>query len=476
MNRIITCLFAFALCLSVTAEEENMLNTIISLGMPTLIINTIDNEEPTCDYIEAPEGCMGVGRVNDNKVYGSLVIVQGKDTLYNSGDYVEDISGISIRITGNTSGRYSDVPPYKLKLEKKADLLNRNNAIYNDKDWRLIKETVGVYNIAGLKLSQLIGMAWTPQYKHINFILNGKYRGVYLLIEPVKRNSDCRIDVAKNGGYIVERDAYWWNEALSFPSPFYAKDLSYRWTFKYPDDKDVTEDNIEYIKGYMERAEEALFDDTTTSNYDQYFDLKSMAKWLMVHDILGTRDSGGSNMFFSKYDSSDASLLTMPVVWDFDSSFDIDSKSFSRIHTSGHGYFKFLLNSNNHSFRTEYKELWKRVDGQVLIDNLENYIDSFCASDEGQAVKKSRNFSIAQGIQDVTSLEQDVIKAKEWLNAHKLWLNGEINKIPDVNAINDITTPASSSSKAYTLTGQQLSPVHHSPAIVIKNGKKFVKF
>jgi len=64
----------------------------------------------------------------------------------------------------------------------------------------------------------------------VNVLLNGDYRGIYMLSEAVNCNPDCRIDVDKEADYIFEWDAYWWNEDLYFESLYGNK-----YTFKHPD-------------------------------------------------------------------------------------------------------------------------------------------------------------------------------------------------------------------------------------------------
>ena len=52
------------------AQREQDLQTILGLGLPVVVVNTEGGEEPTCDLVEPPEGCMGQGITNMNKVKG----------------------------------------------------------------------------------------------------------------------------------------------------------------------------------------------------------------------------------------------------------------------------------------------------------------------------------------------------------------------------------------------------------------------
>ena len=111
------------------------LGTIIGLGLPVVEISTQNGEEPSCEMVEHPEDCMGQGITNAKKVMGRLRIIDGEETLYDSGEYLEEGGGITIRIRGNSSA-WADKKPYKIKLQKATDLLTRgDNNKYADKEW-----------------------------------------------------------------------------------------------------------------------------------------------------------------------------------------------------------------------------------------------------------------------------------------------------------------------------------------------------
>ena len=56
------------------------------LKIPVMVVETVNGEMPTCDFIEAPSGCDGLTSTNQNKVPARMLLVLGPDTLYDSGE------------------------------------------------------------------------------------------------------------------------------------------------------------------------------------------------------------------------------------------------------------------------------------------------------------------------------------------------------------------------------------------------------
>jgi hypothetical protein len=340
----------------VSAQEQPSLATLRSLSMPVVVINTIDNEEPTGEYVVAPEGCNGGSIRNATKVPGSLVIYKGDETLYDSGEYEEGVSGMKYNIRGNWSS-WLPKKPFKIKLEKKADLLCRGNKKYNDRNWVLLKEEHTLLNLyAGTEINRLAGMPWTPAFQFVNVVINGDFRGLYALCESVRRNSDCRLDVNKDTGYIFEYDPYWWNEDFFVPSNY-----SDNYTFKHPDVEDFTEESTTYISNAVLEMEQSLKDGT----YPYYIDVLSYASWLIAHDILGTQDGLGSNIYMTKYDNTTSSLFQMANLWDFDT-ICMNEGTWASIHYRYH--FNDLLNSPNTLFKDTYINRYHELSPGILIE------------------------------------------------------------------------------------------------------------
>ncbi len=400
---------------------DEITRTLLDTGLTLVKIETQDNEEPACEYVYPPEGCWGAGIKNATKVSGKMVIMKDTCIIYNSGDYEKGNTGITIKIRGNTSAHYNK-KPFKIKLQSKADLLFRiGDTKYDDKDWLLLKYD-GLKSVAGFKINELIGLEWTPSYKFVNLMINGDYRGIYMLCESVEREK-YRVNIDKTG-YIIEYDPYWWNEDVYFDG---GPALQMNYTFKYPDEDDITTEQIDYIKSYIDNLETTLKEGGA---YSEYIDVDSWANWLLAHDILGTWDAAGANIFLTKYDNSNMSLLKMGNLWDFDTIYR-NSDDFSSIHTSASWifYYPVLFASEDRTFTNTYKANWLKV-MDALFDEMDSYLSAFGKSEYASQIDKSIIYENQRWEESQwKSVPVEIELSRSWFSSRKSFLNGKIQEI-----------------------------------------------
>ena len=379
--------------------------------IPLLSITTEDGAFPTCEIVYPPEGCVGTG-IEAEYVKGRLVMTLRKDTLYDSGEYVKDESGMRVKIRGNSTGASEGQKPYKIKLSKKFDMLCRGDEDYKEKDWNLLK--ISTWNpgfdgaesnfltALGFIVSKAVGMEWTPGYKFVNLVMNDKYMGMYYLTDAVGRG-DKRVDIKKSG-YLIENDAYWWKEDAYFKTGKQA--VMFGYTFKYPDSDDVDEPTTLNIQNYLNEFEEVLSDEN--GDVAEYIDLPMFARWIIAHDVLNSADEAGTNMYVYKNDFDEAdptsSKLKMGPLWDFDSAFKNpdDAGKWSKLHKSSYFYYAELF--KHEDFRKAYTDAWAEIK-PGLLDNVK-------AGQVTHAVRTTNvnGFSITEG--DIIGLDDKKILAK----------------------------------------------------------------
>lgn len=420
---------------------------LLSTSLPLVEIESVDGEMPTCDYVTHPEGAMGESITNTTKVPGRVTISVRDALLYDSGPYVQKESGMTFRIRGNTSA-YLERKPYKIKLQKKADLLSRDDPQrYADKNWLLIPTGPWMDLMVAFRLSQLMGFEWTPAMKYVNVIINGNFQGVYALVEQVRRNERCRINVDKTTGYIIERDPYWWNEDVYFTTSEYRKE----YTFKYPEEEDITQEQIDNVSGLVRQMEQSI----TAGTYDEYIDVPSWATWLLAHDILGTWDSGGSNIFLAKYDDNPASLFKMVCLWDLDSMTKMKD-AWAHIHTDFFFYFPQLLSSSNPAFLQAYLDKWSAV-SPMLFEDMESYLDSISHSDLGASISAMKAIEEQAFHYQGSTFEQDIADLRNWFTTRQRWLSQQMSILQTpVAPLEASPSSPSSSTTFYDLSGRRV--------------------
>ncbi len=364
MKKIITLNFyiIFSLC-SYAQISDN--------SLPLLNIKTVDGDMPKYTVIQSPENCIGTSITDNKYVNGKMVVTLKGDTIYDSKEFKKKESGIKIKVRGNSTGAFLAQHPYKIKLTKEDDLLGRSEE-FKHKEWLLLSmytwnpklnnQESNILNILGLTVSKIVGQEWVPDYQFVNVVINDQYQGMYYLMEPVSRGSK-RVAL-DDDGFLIEYDTFWWNEEIYFKTEYQSDYFGY--TYKYPDEDDVT-DEIQYeMTSYMNIIEKIIYNG---GNITDYIDVESFAKWILIHDILGTDDSAGCNKFLSRRNGQ--SLLCMSATWDYDSAFRSDG--LSTLHTTDMFFFPYLF--KNDTFSQTYYKLWHSIRPILLSEIKINFDD-----------------------------------------------------------------------------------------------------
>ncbi len=388
-------------------------------------IETENSILPTCDYVSTPEDCWGAGIRNAKYVQSKISIYDKENTLvYSSYANGEDYDGAKIKLRGNTSA-YRDKKPLKIKLSSKADLLSsfidgRTDKNYKNKNWLLLTNGSELNQIVGSSVAESVGLSYVPEYEYVYLIVNGDFMGTYILTESVSQGNgegdkQSRVCVS-DSGFIIENDAYWWNEDLYFETPF-TEDYPTKFTFKYPDSDDINESSEEYlyIKNYVCEFENAL---KRGKDYTEYIDVDSFAKWILAHDYLSTLDAAGSNIYFYKFDSTDESKLCMGPLWDFDSIYDTGLESRANIHNASK-MFDYLFKDKY--FSQIYKNLFIQTKDSV-VQNISKRTSKYQGTDYDKLI----DLDVLRWNKNYSHLNEQINDTIEWMNQHITWLEEEI--------------------------------------------------
>jgi len=167
-------------------------------------------------------------------------------------------------------------------------------------------------------------------------ILNNDYKGVYIMMEKIKKD-DNRVDINSlkpeeisgddlTGGYILAVDwrddgfSYETDGWLSSPSPSYPNAMDITFQYNYPKPEDMVPQQRTYIKNFVTNAEHALigtdFSDPETG-YHKYFDVPSFVDFMLLNEISKEVDKYRLSQFFYKEKDSDGGKLFAGPPWDF---------------------------------------------------------------------------------------------------------------------------------------------------------------
>ena len=266
-------------------------------NLPTVVVNIANGEE----VIEKEKNLI-------SNVY--IISEDGTDLLATS--------GTEIRGRGNASWNF-EKKPYRLKFDEKQSPLG---APASAKKWTLISnhgDKTLMRNILAFEVSRRVGQEYTPFCHPVDLIINGEYRGCYQLCDQVEAASGR---VPAKDGYLIEIDAYAWDEEVMFAS---ASGIPV--TIKHPDEDDITDQQKKFINDYFNKFEAAALASNFTdpnSGYRKYLDLDSFLRNFIIGEFCANTDS-----FWSVYmykDAADGRLCTGPT-WDNDLSFDNDYRT-----------------------------------------------------------------------------------------------------------------------------------------------------
>jgi hypothetical protein len=257
-------------------------------------------------------------------VSGSLYI----DALENEG-YSSSGSKASPLVTevkgrGNYTWLGFDKKPYRIKMDKKASLLNMTT----DKSYTLLAHADDNYgflrNTAGFALSRFFELGYTPTAEPVELFLNGEYRGLYFLTDHIKVSSnrvkieeqdDLETDPEKvTGGWLLEIDNYSEDPHITI----YKKDEygSPMW-FTYKSPEELSYQQEAYITNFLNLANDAVYaEDKSSTEWEKYIDMDSLVNYYLVYEILANREGFHGSCYLHKERGENTKLIFGPV-WDF---------------------------------------------------------------------------------------------------------------------------------------------------------------
>ena len=147
----------------------------------------------------------------------------------------------------------------------------------------------------------------------------------------------------------------------------------------------------------------------------------------MIHDFLGSWDAAGSNIFVSKYDTTEKTKLRMLTNWDFDSNF-MQEGAWSLQHIDDRIYMASMFKSSNRAFANMYKSLYDSL-APILWNALEKKLNEFNDA-LGEQIDLARYCEIVRWDQGKrVFVAYELYAAKKWFVSRGEWLKNAIENM-----------------------------------------------
>ncbi len=415
-----------------------------AFDIPTVNVN-IDESEGTIAEMNNDEA-------HQTECYGKVTIQSpsGYVSEYGSGDTSGTYEMEYIRGRGNSTWGPSK-KPYKIKLDKKADLFGMGA----NKHWVMLAnyfDYTMLRNKYTYWLGDKLGMEFTPQCIFVNFVMNGEYLGSYYLCEHV-RVGKSRVDVddleeepdatsgsAVTGGYLLSMGSDTEGKG------FFTTEKGQTLLIESPDFSEVeyNQAQSEYISGYVQSFEDALFGsgfkDKTGKSYADYMDVKSAIDYYLIQEFSLNGDGFLSNSTYL-YKKRDGKLFWGPL-WDFDyvawGATEFDQIQIEGFMQSGQVWYNRMLKDK--TFKNKLVARWKELK-TILLDSV---------ADGGELDKLAKQCYLSQkanyavtstvGIDESSvgsscdtcdgpiSYDSEVARLKRWISERVSWVDANINK------------------------------------------------
>ena len=174
------------------------------------------------------------------------------------------------------------------------------------------------------KISDLIGLKFSPRCRPVDVLINGNYRGTYYICDKLEVGKN-RLNITKmeetditepniSGGYLLEIDG-----SSTSGNSIFKTDKGIYGKIQYPKEDEITSEQKTYIVQKLNKFEDEVYNGILDS-----IDLESYCKYFLVEEFCADPDHVFSSFYFHK-ERNDDKFYFGPV-WDFDLAFDNDRR------------------------------------------------------------------------------------------------------------------------------------------------------
>ena len=345
--------------------------------------------------------------------------LEGTLAVNGRGGYEDYTGKTEIKGRGNSTWGYPK-KPYRLKLNKKAEICGLGKA----KNYVLLANHLDptlMLNSVAFKIGRLLELPFTNHAIPVDVVLNGIYKGSYLLTEQIEVKEN-RVDLDENNSVMWELDSYWDDEpkfkSTAFNLPVMVKD------------PDLTTEQFEYWKKDFNAFTTQFAKEPLEGNsYVDMIDIESVAKFLITFNLVHNMEINHPKSVFLHKEGN--GKYVMGPIWDFDWAYDYEGTSnhFGRYNTPlfsssmngvGTAFFQRFLQDSR--VKTIYKRTWQDFKNNKL-DALLQYVDDYAVMLKPSVERNSELW------ENTRSFDTKVKELKTWLRNRADYIDSEVSKL-----------------------------------------------
>ena len=345
--------------------------------------------------------------------------LEGTLAVNGRGGYEDYTGKTEVKGRGNSTWGYPK-KPYRLKLNKKAEICGLGKA----KNYVLLANHLDptlMLNSVAFKIGRLLELPFTNHAIPVDVVLNGIYKGSYLLTEQIEVKEN-RVDLDENNSVMWELDSYWDDEpkfkSTAFNLPVMVKD------------PDLTTEQFEYWKKDFNAFTTQFAKEPLEGNsYVDMIDIESVAKFLITFNLVHNMEINHPKSVFLHKEGN--GKYVMGPIWDFDWAYDYEGTSnhFGRYNTPlfsssmngvGTAFFQRFLQESR--VKAIYKRTWQDFKNNKL-DALLQYVDDYAVMLKPSVERNSELW------ENTRSFDTKVKELKTWLRNRADYIDSEVSKL-----------------------------------------------
>jgi len=277
----------------------------------------------------------GVEIPDEPRIPASMGIINNESGVNYIDDPFNDFDGsITIERRGNSS-QWQGKTPYRFEtVDDEGE--NSNVELLGmpaENDWVLYapwQDKTMIRNVLTYQLSNEMER-YASRSRYVELYLNDEYRGIYVLMEKIKRDGN-RVDISKldpdeitgddvTGGYILKFDWFYTGDNIGgFESEF--DDMIYN--YHYPKPSDIVPEQEAYIEEYINGFETIMMGTDYTNDstgYPSMMNVESFVDFILLQELAKNVDAYRLSTYIYKDKESIDNRLTAGPVWDFNHGF-----------------------------------------------------------------------------------------------------------------------------------------------------------